>query len=201
MTKKPSSHKKTISKKASSKVGDEDLWGHVAASIKPLQGRHKNRAPEVELDKLAIKLTPKGAGARKLSSRGPLADTNETVRRTSLPELNHEKQTGLDKSSAKKLKKGQHRIEGRIDLHGMTQEQAHRALNSFIDGSYAATKRCVLVITGKGLKSDGTVGVIRSAVPGWLNQSPNRERVIAFSYATPKDGGEGALYVMLKRKR
>ncbi len=88
-----------------------------------------------------------------------------------------------------------------MDLHGMTQEQAHRALNAFIEGSFRAAKRCVLVITGKGLKPDGSVGVLRSAVPRWLNQPPNRERVLAFSYAIPRDGGEGALYVMLKRKR
>ena len=86
-------------------------------------------------------------------------------------------------------------------MHGMTQVEAHRALDSFVDGAYQAAKRCVLVITGKGLKPDGAVGVIRAAVPRWLNEQPNRSRVLAFTHATPKDGGEGALYVMLKRKR
>ena len=83
----------------------------------------------------------------------------------------------------------------------MTQEQAYVALNYFTKASYQARKRCVLVITGKGSKSRGSVGVLRMAVPRWLNEEPNRTRVLAFSYATPRDGGEGALYVMLKKKR
>ena len=88
-----------------------------------------------------------------------------------------------------------------MDLHGMTQDQAHRALNAFIDASSHAGRRCVLVITGKGGRGDGSVGVLREQVPRWLNQAPLRPLVLAFSYATPKDGGEGALYVLLKRKR
>jgi len=59
----------------------------------------------------------------------------------------------------------------------------------------------VLVITGKGLKPDGTLGVLRHGVPHWLNLPPNRERVLAFCHATPADGGEGALYVLLRRPR
>jgi DNA-nicking Smr family endonuclease len=83
----------------------------------------------------------------------------------------------------------------------MTQKNAHVAINNFIEVSYLAGKRCVLIITGKGLKIGGGVGVLRLAVPRWLNEKPNRSRVLAFSYATPKDGGEGALYIMLKKKR
>ena len=62
-------------------------------------------------------------------------------------------------------------------------------------------KRCVLVITGKGLKSDGSIGVLRENIPDWLNERRNRGLIIAFSHAVQKDGGEGAFYVMLKRKR
>ncbi|MGY9015413.1 MAG: Smr/MutS family protein, partial [Rhodospirillales bacterium] len=65
--------------------------------------------------------------------------------------------------------------------------------------SWLADRRMVLVITGKGLRPDGTTGVLRTAVPRWLNESPNRERILGFSYAAPKDGGEGALYVRLKK--
>jgi len=88
-----------------------------------------------------------------------------------------------------------------MDLHGLTQEEAHRALSAFVQGSQAAGRRCVLVITGKGLRRDGTTGVLRAAVPHWLNQPDLRERIVAFTHATPRDGGEGALYLLLKRKR
>ena len=123
------------------------------------------------------------------------------TRSSLLPELSHGTQTGFDKKNAKKLKRGQHPIEGQLDLHGMTQNQAHTALSHFIQNAFQAGKRCVLVITGKGFKIDGSIGVLRLAVPRWLNEEPNRGRVLAFSYAMPKDGGEGALYIMLKRKR
>ena len=139
---------------------------------------------------------------QKVKSEKPISvRPSEQLHPACLPELSHGAQTGLDKSNAKKLKKGRHAIEGQLDLHGMTQAQAHVAMNSFIEVSYGARKRCVLVITGKGVKLGGSVGVLRSAVPRWLNEQPNRSRVLAFSFATPKDGGEGALYVMLKRKR
>ncbi|MBT4932034.1 MAG: hypothetical protein HOL66_01990 [Rhodospirillaceae bacterium] len=198
MTKKPPKARKTSNKSGLNEADDEDLWGHVAASVQPLDGHLKNRTPDVE-----SKPESPGAGPanKKPASRSSFASAQTPPVRPSLPELSLSSQPGIDKSTAKKLKKGQQRIEARIDLHGMTQVEAHRALDSFVDGAYQAAKRCVLVITGKGLKPDGAVGVIRAAVPRWLNEQPNRSRVLAFTHATPKDGGEGALYVMLKRKR
>ena len=100
-----------------------------------------------------------------------------------------------------RLRRGLLPVEGRIDLHGMTQDQAHGALDRYLAASGAAGRRCVLVITGKGYRPDGSTGVLRAAVPRWLNQMPNRERVLAFCHATPADGGEGALYVLLRRQR
>ena len=120
---------------------------------------------------------------------------------TPLPELEPGAGAGVDKRTAARLRKGQLRIEGRLDLHGMTQAEARRALDQFLARAHDAGRRCLLVISGKGLREDGSTGVLRAALPGWLNQSPNRARVIAFSQATPRDGGEGALYVLLKRKR
>jgi DNA-nicking Smr family endonuclease len=99
-----------------------------------------------------------------------------------------------------KLRRGQLPIEARIDLHGMTQIEAHRALGAFLSNQQAAGRRCVLVITGKG-SGNGSSGVLRSQVPRWLNERGNRELMLAFDYARPQDGGEGALYVLLKRNR
>ncbi len=81
-----------------------------------------------------------------------------------------------------------------------TQVQAHAALDAFVAGRQQRGLRCVLVITGKGRVSrEG--GVLRAEVPRWLDQSPNRARVLAITHAQPKHGGAGALYVLLKRKR
>lgn len=106
----------------------------------------------------------------------------------------------IDKGNAEKLKRGKYPIEGRLDLHGFTREQAYRSLYSFISSSYGQEKRCVLIVTGKGLKEDGSKGVIRTNVPLWLNAPEIRPFILAFRYAKVADGGEGALYVLLKRK-
>ena len=176
---------------------DEELWEHVSASVKPLRSSQKNRVL-----KKKVKPTQKYTNNLNIIGKVPSPSrSKELFHPSTLPELSHEVKVGLDKKNAKKLKKGQHRIEGRLDLHGMTQDQAHTALIDFTESSYQLGKRCVLVITGKGFKSKGSIGVLRSAVPRWLNEEPNRTRVLAFSYAIAKDGGEGALYVMLKKKR
>jgi DNA-nicking Smr family endonuclease len=91
-------------------------------------------------------------------------------------------------------------IEAEIDLHGYTQEEAHRVLSAFIAGHAAAGRRCVRVITGKGSFREGG-GVLKSAVPRWLNEQPLQDRILAFTHARRDDGGEGALYVLLRRKR
>ncbi len=126
-----------------------------------------------------------------------------------LPDLAHGETPGLDKRSAQRLKRGQMKIEAKLDLHGHRQEEAHRALNRFLAGAQESGKRCVLVVTGKGFKGEGPkymeggsqVGVLKENVPRWLNQAPNRARVLSFSFATQADGGSGALYILLKRLR
>ncbi|RKQ68645.1 Smr/MutS family protein [Oceanibaculum indicum] len=122
-----------------------------------------------------------------------------------LPALKHDSAPGLDKRSQMRLKRGQVAIEARIDLHGMTQDAAHVALNGFIARSQARGLRCVLVITGKGTRRDEfgryEAGVLKREVPRWLNEGGNREKVLAFVHAQPKDGGGGALYVLLRRVR
>ena len=84
----------------------------------------------------------------------------------------------------------------------MTQAAAHAALNSFIAGQRNAGRRVVLVITGKGGRSaESPVGVLRRQVPMWINQPPLREMVLGLSPAAPRDGGDGALYLLLRRAK
>ncbi len=105
---------------------------------------------------------------------------------------------GLDKRSAQRLRRGQTEIEARLDLHGLTQTEAHRALNAFVAGQQAAGRRCVLVITGKGERGEG---ILRQALPRWLAEAPNAGRILAIEQAQPRHGGDGAFYVLLRKGR
>lgn len=107
--------------------------------------------------------------------------------------------TGLDRRSAQRLKRGQTPIEARLDLHGMTQEEAHGALRRFIARMYAEGRRTVLIITGKGMQGGG--GVLRQGVPRWLAEPGCRALVLAIEEAQARHGGAGALYVLLRRRR
>ncbi|MCH2555060.1 MAG: Smr/MutS family protein, partial [SAR116 cluster bacterium] len=88
--------------------------------------------------------------------------------------------------------------EARLDLHGLTAAQAERRLARFVDQAARIGVRCLLVITGKG--SEGK-GVLRRLVPLWLKTPPLSGQILAISQARQADGGGGALYVMLRRKR
>ena len=106
---------------------------------------------------------------------------------------------GLDRRTANRLRRGRLEIDGRLDLHGLTQAEAHHALTEQVRSAYAAGRRVLLVVTGKGFR-DGT-GVLRAAVPRWLDDPPLRHLVLSAVPARPGDGGAGALYVLVRRRR
>lgn len=113
----------------------------------------------------------------------------------------------MDRKAFTRMKRGKLKPEGRIDLHGMTLDRAHPALTQFILMSQASGKRLVLVITGKGKRSDdqGPIprphGVLRHQVPAWLAQPPLAQAVLQVTPAHVSHGGEGAYYVYLRRQR
>ena len=172
------------------KRGDSELWQAALRDVKPL----RKRLPPTS------KPLPAPAAVNV-----PLAPAKPRAALSPLPPITGLRAPGLDKASAERLKRGRYPIEARIDLHGMTQDDAHGALGDFIAASARLGRRCVLVITGKGLRRlgderpDGEIGVLRSAVPRWLNEGPNRARILAFATAQPRDGGGGAFYVLLRR--
>jgi DNA-nicking Smr family endonuclease len=116
-----------------------------------------------------------------------------------VPMLDHRRAPGVDKSTAGRFAKGMMEIDATIDLHGLTQPVAHAALSRFIVGSAEMGRRCLLVITGKGNREGS--GILRSEVPRWLSEPDLRGRILTYSHAQPKHGGQGALYVLLKRRR
>jgi DNA-nicking Smr family endonuclease len=109
---------------------------------------------------------------------------------------------GFDRKTMTRLSRGSVAIDARIDLHGMTQDAAHRRLLRFLEAARGEGAKIVLVITGKGAPDavDGGRGVLRRAVPEWLRSPPFRLLVSGYENAGRRHGGEGALYVRLRRK-
>jgi len=176
--------------------GDEArLWRSAIADVRPILRRATQRGASPETpSSLSPEQEPVAAErARKASTAGPQAAPFAE-------ELVHGKAAGLDKRTLMRLRRGLITPETQIDLHRHTQEEAHQLLDGFLAASQAKGRRCVLVITGKGYGSGGA-GVLRTMVPRWLNEQPNRRRVLAFCHAVPSHGGDGALYILLRRLR
>jgi len=114
----------------------------------------------------------------------------------------------LDRALERKLKQGKITPDGKIDLHGMNQQQAHAALNNYIENAYNRQKKYILVITGKG-KSQASAedwitpsqGVLKQKLPHWIKQAPLKRFIIDAVPAHIKHGGGGAFYLILKKKK
>jgi DNA-nicking Smr family endonuclease len=175
---------------------DAELLSFALKDVKPLPG-HAIQS-EIKQNANAIKPPPEKPADIDLSNK-------TTIKKAAHPLLLHGDTSGLDKNSARRMKRGKMQIDARLDLHGYRQDEAICILADFIINSVRSKKRCVLVITGKGLHhekpGDRVAGVLRKNVPIWLNEEPNRSQILSFSHAVPSDGGVGALYVLLKKQR
>jgi DNA-nicking Smr family endonuclease len=178
-----------------------ELWRHVAQTARPIKSKRRPAA----LKEPAPSTPPANVKAAKPAAPAALPVTPQASAPAKPHALTHGLSHGIDRRQAERFRKGKLAIEGKIDLHGRTQQDAHDDLLAFLRRAHAAGKRNVLVVTGKGMttsqrKPTGT-GILRQAVPRWLNEPAFRALVLAFDYAEPQHGGEGALYVLLKRVR
>jgi DNA-nicking Smr family endonuclease len=106
---------------------------------------------------------------------------------------------GIDRNLLRALRRGDFAIQGRLDLHGMTQAEAKEAVERFLSDNRRAKKRCVLIVHGRGLHSKDQIPVLKAQLKGWLSQKRVGNMVLAFATARPQDGGAGAVYVLLRR--
>jgi DNA-nicking Smr family endonuclease len=181
---------KSPDKGKSPRVVREDearLFEAAMREVEPLTGRR-----DEALDKTAAKKAPKVI-------RPAAAPPTPPSRRTAMPELRRGIPADLDARTMERLRRGRLRPEARLDMHGMTQDEAHQALTGFIAASRNAGRRCVILITGRGRAKLGG-GILREQTPRWLNLHPTRGNILGFAEAQPKDGGSGALYVLLRKK-
>lgn len=106
---------------------------------------------------------------------------------------------GTDRNLLRALRRGDFSLQGRLDLHGLTQAQAKDAVERFLSDSRREKKRCVLIVHGRGLHSKDELPVLKTWLKGWLSQKRIGNMVLAFASAQPRDGGTGAVYVLLRR--
>lgn len=176
------------------------VWRAVVRDVAPLPGKTvpDDETKDASSSPLAPQERPEHTGSSILPFNSFDPVLIKAPARQNLPDLSHGLAPGLDRRTADRMKKGEMGIDGTLDLHGLSQDLAHAQLSSFIVRGHEAGRRCLLVITGKG--RDGA-GILRAQVPRWLNQSPLRERILGFSHARPQHGGQGALYVLVRRRR
>jgi DNA-nicking Smr family endonuclease len=169
---------------------DAALWQRATRHVAPLPGRGLPDDPAPSPDRRHPAGPPRNAGESPAvpTKRAPVAPAPSPL----------DALAGVDRATAERLKRGRRAIEARLDLHGMTQAEAHRALAGFVVGSRTAGRRCVLVITGHGRSSGG---VLKHAVPRWLNEPDLRRHLLAIAPARPQHGGHGALYLLLRKER
>ena len=189
------SHSKKTKSSKNELEGDE-LWHAFSSKITPLM--HRNQHADISaIEYPSIQKSPAtlSRAVRALPKAYPQKTGNP------LSDFSHGAAAWLNRQSARKMRRGKVVIEGRLDLHGMIQTEAYRHLLGFLERAYFSGKRTVLIITGKGSTRNGEIGILRQAVPRWLNEQPIKGWIRGFDQATPSDGGDGALYILLRRRR
>ena len=174
---------------------DAALWAHVAAQTRPLQ----RRAIEKQKPKISEIKKPMAKSVAAFVPLASLATPKISVPQTPMPV------TRLARTDERKIKRGTVDIGGRIDLHGMTRDEAHRAVRRFLFAMADDGARMALVITGKGRskefgRGEMNDGVLRGEFPRWLAEGTLARIVLAWRPAAPRHGGDGAFYVLLRRK-
>jgi len=181
---------------------DKKLWSKVTENITKLES-NQTAAPLVRkayyTRSMPDHTSYNPSSARFHAPAASLTDPSFTLR-------------NADHNWQQKLRKGKFKPDGKIDLHGMTQDHAFAVLNRTIEQAQKRGKRFILVITGKGGGKSGYGdksssdykagrGILKTNVPRWLSQGALASRIISFYSANPEHGGDGAIYVVLKRIR
>lgn len=115
--------------------------------------------------------------------------------------------SNMDGKTAKRVKRCEYKVEATLDLHGKTEKAAYDAVFDFIRRAYLQNKRCILIITGKGLSPNedddifSAKGKLKERTPVWLNSEQLRPLILGFIHPIEKLGGSGALYIILRKKR
>lgn len=187
-----------MARKRSLRPEEKAIWRKVAGSVKPISEAMTRSLDDGEAVEPPVeKPTPD----KKLSLKhSHFPHPHSVAKHPALP---------VDRGGEKRMRRGRLEIDGRLDLHGLTQDIALRTLRNFLSMAYRDGYRTVLVITGKGLKarerdsepweSHDEPGVLKRKLPEWLGNSEFRQWVSGYAAAHVRHGGGGAFYVTMRR--
>ena len=178
---------------------EEDLFADEMAGVQPLDRDPRGRVRAPEPTGQAIFSRRAADEAEAYAELADLADGRGDFLVSDTDEYLEFLAPGLDKNLLRKLRKGEYALQGHIDLHGMTREEAYLEVERFVEGSRRAGKRCVLIVHGRGLNSKDNIPVLKEKVRTWLARGRIARQVLAFASARQCDGGAGAIYVLLRR--
>jgi len=178
---------------------EAELWEQATRAAVPLKGKPRVAAAASPQEAAANAAAPLGRGSK------PRPEATPKRRAAGAAAIDV-----LDRRQARRIVAGKTDIDGRLDLHGLYQAEAHARLRTFLQRAYASGLKTVLVITGKGREEDrsdpmGTAmgerqrGVLRRSVPLWLAQPDLSPIVLSYGAAGTRHGGAGAFYVRLRK--
>jgi len=180
----------------SSKLSHEDriIWEKVARTVTPLPGKKMVEVKEAAETMASLM----GDGPVTKTQPAGLVTESQPEPRDRQPRVRAHRLHPIERPTVKKISKGRIAIDARLDLHGLKRAEAHNLLYDFLARARERGLRHVLVITGKG-RSGGSEGALRREVPQWLDKPEFRLLVSGLETSSRAHGGEGALYVRLRR--
>ena len=181
---------------------EAELWQKITDTTTPLEKQKQDAIEENSQTEPEIK---KDKSVKKYDSPSPQYDKSQSLLSTDVRSIEN-----FDHKNIRKIVKGKHTIDAKLDLHGLTQHEAHRKVKSFLKNSQRKGLRIVLIITGKGKRQHHTEnnfwmnnenhrGVLQKMLPYWLSEPDCLDLIVSYTQAHPRHGGSGALYVHLRK--
>ena len=178
------------------RISDEEMFRQEMFGVSRMGAAQGHRRPIEQEREIVVRQTEDAEAYAQLSDLvegiGPfdISDSDEYIEGIA---------PGLDRRLLSRLRRGDYAVQGHVDLHGMTREEARLRIEQFVQESKLRSHRCVLIVHGRGLNSKDQIPVLKEAVRLWLTRGRVARQVLAFATARPTDGGAGAVYVLLRR--
>ena len=177
---------------------DEQSFLRAMADVRPLA-----RVPRVDAPPpaLALRRAPVSEEAEALAALSDLVSGAAAFDVSDSTEYLEGAVVGLDPRILRRLRSGEFAYQGYLDLHGLSAAAAREAVETFVSRALLARHRCVLIVHGRGRNSKDNVPILKERLVSWLSRGRLGRAVLAFTSARPADGGTGAVYVLLRRRR